>query len=335
MTEYILKNRIELHDGDKDGRKTVLIELMSINEKNSTFYMPGDHLGVYPENRPEIVEGILEHLSEYDVDQEYQIFVRVNQMDDKNDSEEKWVPNEKFDLTSLREALTRYLDITTPPTQQLLALFAVNAKDLTESGRLQVLATDSSKYEEWKASSFPNLLEVLKEFKSLTLPIELILTQIPALQSRFYSISSSPLMSCSSNVDLTVAVVKYVTQSGVEHFGVCSNYLNRIEVGHSVYAFIRSAPNFRLPDDKSVPIIMVGPGSGIAPFRAFWQHRAQLINTKKEDRNRFGKMTLFFGCRSPSMQLHCKEVKEMVNQGIISQNFVAYSRIPGQSKVIL
>ena len=335
VIQYLLKNRTELHDGDADGRTTLLIELEAVDGKASTFYMPGDHLGIYPENRKQLVDGLLLYCNDFDVNRKYQIFVRLNQTDDKNDSEDNWVLNEKLGITSLREALTRYLDITTPPTQQLLNLFAAHASDPTERTRLQMLATNSSKYEEWKALSYPNLLEVLKQFRSLILPIELLFTQLPPLQSRFYSISSSPLMSSSTRVDLTVAVVRYVTPSGVEHFGVCSNYLNQIPTGHSVYAFIRSAPNFRLPDDKSVPIIMVGPGSGIAPFRGFWQHRSKLIQIKREERNKFGKMTLFFGCRSPSMQLHSKEVKEMIDQGIISQCFVAYSRLPGQSKVSL
>ena len=295
--------------------------------------MPGDHLGIYPENRKQIVDGLIEHLSEYNVDQEYQIFVRDTQIDDKADEEEKWVLNQKLSFASLREALTRYLDITTPPTQQILSLYAMNATNNDDRTRLQLLATDSSKYEQWKARTYPNLLEVLNEFRSVRLPIELILTQLPTLQSRFYSISSSPLMHSSSRIDLTVAVVKYITNAGVEHFGVCSNYLNQIPIGHSVYAFIRSAPNFRLPEDKTVPVIMVGPGSGIAPFRGFWQHRAKMIQMRREERKKIGKMTLFFGCRVPSMQLHSKEVQQMVDQGIINQSFVAYSRVPGQPKV--
>ncbi|CAG2103052.1 unnamed protein product, partial [Medioppia subpectinata] len=334
--EYKMMNRVPLQDGEIDGRTTVLVELEAINARQtSTFYMPGDHLGVYPENRRELVDDILAHYSDdYNVDQEYSIFVRVNQMDDKNNGTEaeKWIPNEKLAITSLREALTRYMDVTTPPTQQLLTLFAVNATNPSDKARLKQLATDSARYEEWKASCFPNLLEVLNEFRSLRLPPELILTQLPPIQSRFYSISSSPLMSSSARIDLTVAVVKYVTHSGAQHYGVCSNYLNEIKSGHSVYGFIRSAPNFRLPDDRTAPIIMVGPGSGIAPFRGFWQHRSKLIETKREDRNKLSKMTLFFGCRSPSMQLHAKEVQMMVNNGIISQSFIAYSRVSGHSK---
>lgn len=332
VMQYVVKNRVELHDGDKDGRTTILVELEA-SDGRASFYMPGDHLGVYPENRKQIVDGILGHLSQYDADQEYQIFIKNNQIDESADDDQKWVLNQKLSFASLREALTRYLDITTPPTQQILALFAVNATNTEDRVKLQVLATDSSKYEQWKAQNYPNLWEVLKEFRSVLLPIELILTQLPTLQSRFYSISSSPLMHSSSRIDLTVAVVKYLTNSGVEHFGVCSNHLNQIPIGHSVYAFIRSAPNFRLPEDKTVPLIMVGPGSGIAPFRGFWQHRARMVLNRRDESNKFGKMTLFFGCRSPSMQLHCKEVQQMVDQGVIYQSFVAYSRVPGQPKV--
>ncbi|XP_054155441.1 nitric oxide synthase, salivary gland-like [Oppia nitens] len=331
VVEYRLTNRSELQEVDTtDGRTTVLVELDAVDGKAATFYMPGDHLGVYPENRKQLVDGIVKHYEDIiDVDQVYQIMLKV--MDDKGD-EEKWIPVEKLDMTSLREALTRYLDITTPPTQQLLNLFTMHTTDDNDKNRLKQLATDSTKYEEWKAHGFPNLLEVLEEFPSLKLPVELLVTQMPAIQSRFYSISSSPLMTSSAQVDLTVAVVQYTTCTGTKHYGVCSNYLNQIPIGHSVYGFIRSAPNFRLPDDKTVPIIMVGPGSGIAPFRGFWQHRVRLVNTKREERHKLGKMTLFFGCRTPSMQLHRKEVQQMIDDGIISQSFIAYSRVAGHPK---
>lgn len=173
---------------------------------------------------------------------------------------------------------------------------------------------------------------MLTEFGSVNPPLELIFTQLPLLQPRYYSISSSPLSNSAFQIDLTVAVVQYQTESGARHNGVCSNYLNNISPGHSVYGFIRSAPNFRMPKARNVPIIMVGPGTGIAPFRAFWEHRAKLreLNQTAE----YGKIKLFFGCRYPSMQLYKEEIEQMMEQGIIHEYHVAYSRDPGQPKVI-
>lgn len=125
-------------------------------------------------------------------------------------------------------------------------------------------------------------------------------------------------------------MVQYTTATGSAHNGVCSNFLKNIPVGENVYGFIRSAPNFRLPKERDVPILMVGPGTGIAPFRAFWQHRAKMIGLNQAE---YGQMKLFFGCRYPSMQLYRREIESMQEEGIISEYHVAYSRKAGQAKV--
>ena len=129
-----------------------------------------------------------------------------------------------------------------------------------------------------------------------------------------------------------MAVVQYTTATGAAHNGVCSTFLKSIPVGENVYGFIRSAPNFRLPRERDVPIIMVGPGTGIAPFRAFWEHRARM---KELSQATYGQMKLFFGCRYPSMQVYRREIEAMMAQGVISEYYVAYSRNAGQPKVVL
>lgn len=124
----------------------------------------------------------------------------------------------------------------------------------------------------------PDLPEVLAEFTSCRPPAALLLANLRALQPRFYSISSS-LRRCPGEVHLTVAVVKYrtgETNDGPWHFGVCSNYLERKQAGDSVYMFLRSAQGFRLPATPDRPIMLIGPGTGIAPYRSFWQHWQEL-----------------------------------------------------------
>lgn len=250
---------------------------------------------------------------------------------DQSPPEPKWVLHERLPApVSLREALLRYLDITTPPTQQFLALAADYAEIKKDAERLRHLAADSGAYETWKAAMHPNLLEVLGEFHSLRLPLELVFTQLPVLQPRYYSISSSPLANSASRIELTVAVVQYQTTTGAQHYGVCSNFLAQANIGRYVWGFIRAAPNFRMPREREVPMIMVGPGTGIAPFRAFWQHRTRLRELNQAD---YGSMRLFFGCRYPSMQLYQAEIENMVKDGIITNYFVALSRKPGEPKV--
>ena len=171
---------------------------------------------------------------------------------------------------------------------------------------------------------------MLNEFVSVKPSLEMIFTQLPLLQPRYYSISSSPLSNSANQLDLTVAVVQYITASGATHLGVCSNFLQNIPIEENVYAFIRSAPNFRLPKERDVPVIMVGPGTGIAPFRAFWEHRYKM---KELNQAEYGEMQLFFGCRFPSMQLYRKEVEGMIKNGIITEYYVAFSRKADEPKV--
>lgn len=101
----------------------------------------------------------------------------------------------------------------------------------------------------------------------------------PRLQPRFYSISSSPKQYPDS-IHVTCAVVIDTTATGRQHLGVCSNYLKRTSVGDRIPIFVRHS-HFKLPKQLSTPIIMVGPGTGLAPFRGFLQERAALIKSGK------------------------------------------------------
>lgn len=155
--------------------------------------------------------------------------------------------------------LTRFVDITTPPSRQLLTFLAGFCENKEDEKKLNLLANvselflicnqinlknnnnqETSAYEDWKHYRLPHLLEVLDEFPSCRPPASLLLLQLMPLQARFYSISSS-LQMCPNQVHLTVAVVKYRTEDGEGpwHFGVCSNYLERLVAGDEVFFFMR------------------------------------------------------------------------------------------------
>lgn len=104
-------------------------------------------------------------------------------------------------------------------------------------------------------------------------------TMAPRLQPRFYSISSSPKQYPDS-IHVTCAVVIDTTATGRHHEGVCSNYLKRMSVGDRIPIFVRHS-SFKLPKHMSTPIVMVGPGTGLAPFRGFLQERAALLKSGK------------------------------------------------------
>ncbi|NWR66452.1 NOS3 protein, partial [Bucorvus abyssinicus] len=190
---------------------------------------------------------------------------------------------------------------------------------------------DARLYEEWKWFRCPTLLEVLEEFPSVGLPAALLLTQLPLLQPRYYSISSAPGPS-PGEIHLTVAVVTYCSENGQGplHYGVCSTWLARLQPGDMVPAFIRGAPSFRLPPSPEAPCVLVGPGTGVAPFRSFWQQRLHQLQTGGGP---LGSMVLVFGCRSSALDhIYREEMEEAREQGALSQVLTAFSRQPGTPK---
>jgi cytochrome P450/NADPH-cytochrome P450 reductase len=128
----------------------------------------------------------------------------------------------------------------------------------------------------------------------------------------------------SSKCSVTVAVVGGEALSGRGTYkGVSSNYLSGRRAGDVVHATVRETKaGFRLPDDAATPIIMVGPGTGLAPFRGFLQERA----TMKAKGAALGASMLFFGCRHPEQDfLYEKELKDFASQGL-TELHVAFSR---------
>lgn len=312
-----LLRRKNLH-GTKSNKATLLLEFAS-----NLVYNPGDHLGVFGRNRPEIVDGIIERLqgvTNPDVSVELQ---HLEEKHTPNGTVRSWKPHGRLPSCSIRELFSQYLDITTPPTPNLLHHFASIATNEEEAKELNLLASDSAAYEDWRHWRYPHLLEVLEQFPSVRPLAPLLIAQLSILQPRFYSICSSLLMN-PNETHLTVAVVVYKTQDGkgATHYGVCSNYLQDVPLESDVCVFVRSAPGFHLPTNPMLPIILVGPGTGVAPFRAFWQERTMMLKKKKK----IGNMWLFFGCRTKDMELYREEKEEMQRIGVFDKVFLALSR---------
>lgn len=122
----------------------------------------------------------------------------------------EWESHEKIPVCSLRTLMTRFLDITSPPSRQFLTFLSSYCDDVSDKERMLILATESQAYEDWRHSKFPHLLEVFNEFKSCRPPAALFVAHSMPLQPRFYSISSSQRKH-PHEVHLTVAVVKYKT----------------------------------------------------------------------------------------------------------------------------
>ncbi|KAK3576127.1 hypothetical protein CHS0354_043096 [Potamilus streckersoni] len=324
----------------ESSRQTLLVRL-DTQEAYELLYSPGDHLAVFAENSPILVDGILARLNNAPpVDQDIKIEMQSERTTPLGNMK-SWERFPKFPICTLRAALCRYLDITTPPSQSFLKILATQATQDCDKEALENLANDLQAYEDWKQDKFPHLLEVLEEFPSVKIPAALILTQLPVLQQRYYSISSSPKV-YPGEIHATVAVVKYRTQGdmGPLHEGVCSSWINRIVPGTIVPCLVRTAPSFHLPEDNTLPVIMVGPGTGIAPFRSFWQQRkidmemSTVPHKQDKSLSGWGSMYLYFGCRRSQVDdIYRDELQTAKEEGVLTNVYTALSREPDKPKM--
>jgi cytochrome P450/NADPH-cytochrome P450 reductase len=186
-----------------------------------------------------------------------------------------------------------------------------------------------ARYREQVLTKRLSLLDLLEMYPACSLPFNIYLELLPPLRPRYYSISSSPLAQ-PKQCSLTVGVVNAPARSGRGMYeGVCSNYLYQQAEGTLIPGFVRD-PNspFRPPADPKTPLIMVGPGTGLAPFRGFLQERATL----QAQGQSIGPSLLFFGCRHPQQDfIYEDELHAFEAQGVTRLE-LACSRVEGQPK---
>ncbi|MBU3666684.1 MAG: sulfite reductase subunit alpha [Chthoniobacterales bacterium] len=256
-------------------------------------YEVGDSLGVFPSNDPADVDAVL--------------------------SAAGLTGDERVETANadIRDVLSRQLTLR-EPSRQLLAAILEKCPDAPE---LEELTDPEAKSVMHDWIDGREVIDILAAYPRAKFTADELAKVLRKLQPRLYSIASSPKAHPES-IHLTVAIVRYDLHGRRRH-GVCSTYLaDRVNDG-TMPVFIHSAKHFRPPEDPSVPVIMVGPGTGIAPFRAFLQDR--------EATGAPGETWLFFGDRNRATDfLYEEEIEAWLAKGVLGRLDTAFSRDQAQ-----
>jgi sulfite reductase (NADPH) flavoprotein alpha-component len=279
----LTSQKITGRDSGKDVRH-IEIDL----EDSGLTYQPGDALGVWFDNSSELANAILAKVGLSGVES-----VEVD-----------------GESLSIHSALVSKYEITASNPQ-----FVAKYAELSGSKKLQKLVAEKDKLREYATAT--QIVDVLAE-KKIKLSAEELLGLLRRLTPRLYSIASSQ-SEVDEEVHLTVGLVEYDKGDQKRYGGASSFLAQRLEEGGEVKVFVEHNNNFKLPQDDNTPIIMVGPGTGIAPFRSFIQER--------DNRDADGKNWLLFGDRTFTQDfLYQVEWQKYLKSGLLTRLDVAFSR---------
>jgi len=297
-TEYSRTNPFEAEvlenlnlNGRGSDRETRHLELSL--EGSGMDYEPGDCLAVYPRNHPRLVDELIEAMG-WNGDE----LVPVNKNGDER---------------PLRDALSASFEITVL-TKPLLE----QAAKLTQNGALQELVSEGREADLRAYASGRDLLDLVQDYGLKGVPAKSFVSILRKLPARQYSIASSSKAN-PGEVHLTIRKVQYEAH-GRERYGVCSTFASeRLQPGDTVPVYVHQNPNFKMPSNPDTPLIMIGPGTGVAPFRSFLAEREEIGAS--------GKTWLFYGDQHFSTDfLYQTDWQRWLKDGVLTRMDVAFSR---------
>ncbi|MGH9843464.1 MAG: NADPH--cytochrome reductase, partial [Blastocatellia bacterium] len=314
----VVRANRELHCKDGECASDRSTRHLELELPEGVTYRAGDHLGVIPHNSDALVERVAARFGF-----ERDAFIRLH----RTTNRKTFLPVEQ--TIPVYRLLGDYVELQDVATRSQLQSLLAYTECPPEKIKLAALVEEEDRFKEDVLRKRKSVIDLLEEFPACQLPFEVYLEQLSPLRPRYYSISSSPLIEpgiCS----ITVAVVEGPAHSGHGAFaGVCTNYLRNQAESGVIQAFVKDTKSaFRLPDDPATPVVMIGPGTGLAPFRGFLQERAAL----KAQGRQIGPSLLFFGCRHPRQDfIYEEELKQFEADGV-TRLATAFSRLDARKK---
>lgn len=287
-------------------------------------YKTGDHLVVFPEIDSSLVE-MLGDLLSIDLDE-----IITMKCIDTFTAKTNIIPCP----CTFRTAFTYYVDIASPPRVQPLREMSSYVTSEEDKKFLELICSSSTegreKYNEWVIKSYRNIVQIINDLKTFRPPADLLIELLPRLQPRYYSISSSNLVN-PNVVSITAVVVEYKSLAGYVNKGVATGYLKKCTLSSDgnlkkiPICFVQS--QFRLPpviSSKMDSIIMIGPGTGLAPFRGFLH---EIQHLRKNENLQTRDVILYYGCRHKEEDyLYADELAQFKQDGTLTELRVAFSR---------
>lgn len=336
LAKEILERRFPLQiengvqEATRNGKRVIELTL-SLPDDKSWEYQPGDSLGLLVSNTPETVDFVLRLL----------------------ESNHGISPTQNVSIDSgapltVQEILRDKIDLcTVVKSRKILFALSKISSDPNETAILELLSSKTEKgaelFETFVTAQRRSIVDLLKEFPSCqTITLQNLVNLLPPIPPRYYSVSSSPVGNQGNALTIAFSVVDYLTPSMLSQdqqvglrriHGVATSYLETLsasllssetkEAACSVKIFPKPSEEFHLPADASIPLILVGPGTGIAPFLGFLDHR----KATADNSTTAGSVEVFFGCRHENHDyLYREELKALSEEGVIDHLHTAFSR---------
>ncbi|XP_042366029.1 methionine synthase reductase isoform X2 [Plectropomus leopardus] len=338
LHEVPISRAVQLSRGD--SVKTALLLELDISAYPMMTHQPGDSFDVFCPNRDTEVEDLLHRLGLHD-QRNRRVQVSLCKDTKKKGAQ---VPSYISQNISLLYLLTWCLEIRSVPKKAFLRALVEHTGDSVQRRRLQELCSKqgAADYNLYVRDPSLSVLELLTAFTSCLPPLSLLIEHLPKLQPRPYSAASSCLR-YPGKLHFVFNVVEFPACPGrpAGRRGLCTGWLfdlinpvlvfpEKAESSSSpavpkIHVSLRPNCSFRPPSDLSAPFIMVGPGTGVAPFIGFLQQREK--ERKENPEATFGETWLFFGCRHRDRDyLFREELEGFVSSGTLSQLKVCFSR---------